>query len=217
LYQSNGIVSMRELVIDNFQKFCCVLGHVSFPHCRPGVGCAPSLCFRAKNYCCDPTHDFWQFSECLLWLTGTRFELNISCSPFLVQSFFETVHYCDEWENSHLSYIRYHRVNFPGGVYDLSSWWFIVLSQCFEGYSCNFSCLIKILILSLLPSSQKFPGIVVVIVNFCQFYNIRFSVLCEGHALSSCRSRWRDDARKGRHCRQCCFQIINIFIEVNIE
>jgi hypothetical protein len=31
----------------------------------------------------------------------------------------------------------------------------------------------------LLPSSQKFPGIVV-IVNFCQFYNIRFSVLCEG-------------------------------------
>ena len=25
-------------------------------------------------------------------------------------------------ENSHLSYIRYHRVNFPGGVYDLSSW-----------------------------------------------------------------------------------------------
>jgi hypothetical protein len=42
--------------------------------------------------------------------------------PFLVQSFFETVHYCDEWENSHLSYIRYHRVNFPGGVYDLS-WW----------------------------------------------------------------------------------------------
>jgi hypothetical protein len=31
----------------------------------------------------------------------------------------------------------------------------------------------------LLPSSQKFLGIVVVIVNFCQFYNIRFSVLCE--------------------------------------
>jgi hypothetical protein len=32
----------------------------------------------------------------------------------------------------------------------------------------------------LLPSSQKFPGIVAVIVNCCQFYNIRFSVLCEG-------------------------------------
>ena len=31
------------------------------------------------------------------------------------------------------------------------------------------------------------------------------------------RSRWRDDARKERHCRQCCFQIINIFIDVNIE
>jgi hypothetical protein len=45
-------------------------------------------------------------------------------------------------ENSHLSYIRYHRVNFPGGVYDLSSWWFIVLSQWFEGYLGNFSCLI---------------------------------------------------------------------------
>ena len=25
-------------------------------------------------------------------------------------------------ENSQLSYIRYHRGNFPGGVYDLSSW-----------------------------------------------------------------------------------------------
>jgi hypothetical protein len=32
----------------------------------------------------------------------------------------------------------------------------------------------------LLPSSQKFPGIVAVVVNFCKFYNIRFSVLCKG-------------------------------------
>ena len=56
-----------------------------------------------------------------------------------------------------------------------------------------------------------------VIVNCCQFYNIRFSVLCEGffprithfffssanaHALSSRRSRWRDAVpRKERHCR----------------
>ena len=35
-----------------------------------------------------------------------------------------------------------HRVNFPGGVYDLYLKLFIVLSQCFEGYSGNFSCLI---------------------------------------------------------------------------
>jgi glutaredoxin-related protein len=38
----------------------------------------------------------------------------------LVQSFFETVHYCDEWRK--FTSVRYHRVNFPGGVYDLSSW-----------------------------------------------------------------------------------------------
>jgi hypothetical protein len=59
-----------------------------------------------------------------------------------VQSFFQTVHCCEGWRKSHQSYIRYHRVNFPGGVNDLSSCWFIVLSQCFEGYLGNFSCLI---------------------------------------------------------------------------
>jgi hypothetical protein len=61
------------------------------------------------------------------------------------------------------------------------------------------------------PSSQKFWGIVVVIVNFCKFYNICFSCCVKdlspgkpiffcsngnAHALSSRRSRWRDDARK---------------------
>jgi hypothetical protein len=37
-----------------------------------------------------------------------------------------------------------HRVNFPGGVYDLCSQWFIVLSQYFEGCLGNFSWLIYI-------------------------------------------------------------------------
>jgi hypothetical protein len=53
---------------------------------------------------------------------GSWLILSPITSTFLVQSFFETVHYVMSGENSHLSYIRYHRVNFPGGVYDLSLW-----------------------------------------------------------------------------------------------
>ena len=41
-----------------------------------------------------------------------------------------------------------------------------------------------------MPSSQKFRGIVFVIVIFCKFYNIRFSCCVKDIYR---RSRWRDD------------------------
>ena len=68
-----------------------------------------------------------------------------------------------------------------------------------------------------MPSSQKFRGIFFVILIFCKFYNIRFSCCVKdlypgtpdfffssanAHALSSRRSRWRDDARKERDQRR---------------
>jgi hypothetical protein len=76
-----------------------------------------------------------------------------------------------------------------------------------------------------LPNSQKFRGIVVdilvVIVNVCNFWNIRFSCRVKdlspgtpdffyssANALWSRRSRWRDDVRKER---QCCFQMYKHF------
>jgi hypothetical protein len=80
-----------------------------------------------------------------------------------------------------------------------------------------------------LPSSQKFRGMVFVIVIFCEFYNIRFSCCVKdiypgthdfffssanAHALSSRRSRWRNDML-GRS-DSVVFKCINIS-DVNIE
>jgi hypothetical protein len=81
----------------------------------------------------------------------------------------------------------------------------------------------------LLPSSQKFRGIVFFILIFCKFYNIRFSCCVKdlyprtpdfffsstnAHALSRHRSRWRDNARKERD--SVVLKCINIS-DVNIE
>jgi hypothetical protein len=58
-----------------------------------------------------------------------------------------------------------HRVNFPGGVYDLCSQWFIVLSQYFEGCLGNFSWLIYIFRYSF----AKFTKILRNCFRYCNF------------------------------------------------
>ena len=62
---------------------------------------------------------------------------------FLVQSFFETVHYCDEWRKfTSVSQSVSHSVNFPGGVYYMYTIYVCSDLLCFEGYLGNFSSFI---------------------------------------------------------------------------
>ena len=71
-----------------------------------------------------------------------------------MQSFFETVHYCDEWRKftsvSHTVSQSYsqsvsHSVNFPGGVgYYVCTIYVCSDLLCFEGYLGNFSCFISL-------------------------------------------------------------------------
>jgi hypothetical protein len=63
-------------------------------------------------------------------------------NPFLVQSFFETVHYCDEWENSHQSVSQSVIVLTFRGVYYVYTIYLCSDLLCFEGYLGNFSCFI---------------------------------------------------------------------------
>jgi hypothetical protein len=113
------------------------------------------------------------------------------------------------------------RVNFPGGcirfmlvvIYCTLSVLWRLLRQFQLSYLKN--------LLSFCQVHKKFRGIVVVIVIFCNFYNIRFSCCVKdlypgtpdfffssanAHALSSRRSRWRDDARKERLLMERIFQ-----------
>jgi hypothetical protein len=48
---------------------------------------------------------------------------------------------CHSFSQS-VSQLVIHRVNFPGGVYNLCSQWFIVLSRYFESFLGNFICLL---------------------------------------------------------------------------